>query len=66
MSDDRFPWNNHPTSPEARAINQRADSAAAAERLRKSNPMRMRDYLIVAGGAVALIGIPLILISFFL
>ncbi len=29
------------------------------------HPMRLRNYLIVAGGALALIAIPLIVISFF-
>lgn len=58
MSDDQFPWDTHPSSPEAKAFSQHAGSAAAAERLCKRHPMRMRDYLIVAGGAAALIAIP--------
>lgn len=40
-----------------------------ADFLRRSeakNPMRLRDYVVVTGGAIALIGIPAIFISFFL
>jgi hypothetical protein len=43
-----------------------ARAQGTLQRLARQSPMRFRDYLIVAGGALAVIAIPLILLSFFL
>jgi len=47
------------------AYAQRSKVEATIERLCRDSPMRKRDYLVLAGGAVAIIGIPLVLLSFF-
>ncbi|MGE8247275.1 MAG: hypothetical protein ACN6RA_14770 [Stenotrophomonas maltophilia] len=63
MSDDRFKDAGQFEPEKAWSDIQKADQRRSAG---ERHPMRMRDYLIVAGGAIALIGIPLIVISFFL
>lgn len=63
MTDDRFKDAGQFEPEKAWSDIQKADQRRATG---ERHPMRMRDYLIVAGGAVALIGIPLIVISFFL
>ena len=63
MSDDRFKDAGQFEPERAWGEIQKEDQRRSSN---ERHPMRMRDYLIVAGGAVALIGIPLIVISFFL
>lgn len=64
-SKDRFPWEKHTVSPEAKVLVARAEVQAASERASKRHPMRFRDYMIIGGAVLGLIGIPAILISFF-
>lgn len=44
---------------------RRSKVEATLQRLGREKPMRIRDYLILAGGAVAIVAIPLIFLSFF-
>ncbi|MBH1878201.1 hypothetical protein I5W23_06930 [Stenotrophomonas maltophilia] len=66
MTDDRFPWDKHSVSPEAKALVAKAEAHAASERASKRHPMRIRDYLILGGAILGLVAIPAILISFFI
>ncbi|MCO7494699.1 hypothetical protein [Stenotrophomonas maltophilia] len=63
MTEDRFPWDKHPVSAEAKAMVAKAEAHATLERLERKNPMRFRDYLIVAFGALGIIALPLLLLS---
>ena len=63
MTDDRFKDAGQFEPQKAWDKIQKSDQQ---RELAARHPMRMRDYLIVVGGAAALIGIPLIVISFFL
>lgn len=62
MNDDRF--KNAGQFEPVRAWNKikTADFIRSSE---AKHPMRIRHFLIVAGGAIAIIAIPLIVISFF-
>lgn len=62
MSDDRFKDAGEFEPKRAWGKIRKGDFLRRSE---ARNPMRFRDYLIVIGGAIALIAIPLILISFF-
>lgn len=66
MTEDRFPWDKHPVSAEAKAMVAKAEAHAASERASKLHPMRIRDYLILGGAILGLVGVPAILISFFI
>ncbi|MBN5028198.1 hypothetical protein JY419_02005 [Stenotrophomonas maltophilia] len=63
MTDDRFKDAGQ-FQPEKAWAKIKTDDFARSSKAK--HPMRFRDYVILVGGAVALIAIPLIAISFFL
>ncbi len=63
MSEDRFPWDKHPVSPEAKALVAQAEAHATMERLDREHPIRARHRLLVALGVVGIIALPLLLLS---
>ncbi|HEL4199774.1 TPA: hypothetical protein UM365_000588 [Stenotrophomonas maltophilia] len=64
MTNNRFPWDKSPVTPEAERLVAQNRAERNLDRLSKLHPMRLRDYLLVVGAVVGLIGIPVLLVSF--
>ncbi|KRG42334.1 hypothetical protein ARC78_09375 [Stenotrophomonas pictorum JCM 9942] len=60
---DRFPWDKHEVTPEARELTRRMSAEANLDRLERENPTRLRHYALLGLGGLALVALPLLLIS---
>lgn len=59
------PWDKNPVTPEAERLVAQNRAERKLDRLRELHPMRLRDYLLVVGAVLGLVGIPVLLISLF-
>lgn len=60
---DRFPWDKHEVTPEAKELARRMSAEANLDRMDRENPIRLRHYVLIGLGGLALVALPLLLIS---
>ena len=60
---DCFPWDKHEVTPEARELTRRMSAEANLDRLDRENPPRLRHYVLLGLGGLALVAVPLLLLS---
>lgn len=65
MSDEKttWPWEQHKVTPEAEALLARTASHDHIAREDKRDPIKVRHYLLIAVATVAVVALPLLIVS---